>query len=119
MRIKANKYEIYESSFDEENILDTVFNEEHYNKWVKLLENAADLIWKRIKQKPTKEQINKFLKEKNIFHDVTGIKFQDIQANNNYLKILNFHYKKKLQLVIYDLRIMLTFNFLEEGDCDD
>jgi hypothetical protein len=43
----TKEFEIYSANINCENVLDTVFNEEHYEFWVKQIEKAAKVITKK------------------------------------------------------------------------
>lgn len=61
---KTGKYDIYTAEIPLDNVLDTVFNREHYYFWVKQIEKAAKNFVKKTGSKPTLKEINDFFKEK-------------------------------------------------------
>lgn len=110
-------YEVYKAAIDCENVLDTVFNEQHYLLWIKYVEKAIERFLKKQKGTLTIKYINDFFMEKGVFNDVDGVLFQDISDNPNYWIIDKFQYKKRIQLAVYNLKIMSNFAFHFEAEC--
>jgi hypothetical protein len=118
-------FEIYESTIEFDNILDTVFNEEHYFFWYKQLEKAAKEIISKTKIKPTIKEINDYFIEKALWN-VDGIQFQDLPSNPNQLlikpieykkKIIVFPYRKRIQIAIYNQEVIKTFSLFKKEKC--
>jgi len=114
---KAGYFEVYKAEIYFDNILNTVFDEEAYNFFLKITEMAAKYFIKKIDIRPTIKQINDYFKEKGIFKDIDGILFQDIPTSKTYTLVENLYYKKRIQLVVYNKDIILTFTFHDEGAC--
>lgn len=114
---KTGFYQLYNAKIKNEGILDTVFNEEHYHFWVKVIEKVAEEIFKKTKIRPTIKEINCYFKERAIWNDVNGILFQDIPGNEDYVSVQKFFYKKRIQLAIYNLKNIESFNFESEHSC--
>jgi hypothetical protein len=114
---ETGEYEIYHSDIDCEDILDTVFNEDHYLFWIRNIEQTAELIRKRTGTKPSVEEINEYFRDRNIWRELTGIMFQDLPSNPNRSLVKDFFYKKRIQLAVYELGIILNFNFLLIEKC--
>jgi hypothetical protein len=122
-----NYYEIYKSDIECENILDTVFNEDHYFFWFKQIEKVAKLIISKTKMKPTLKELNDYLKERGTWDEVDGIRFQDLPTNPNKLLIRpielkngskrSFPYRKRIQLAVYNSKIILNFDLLKKEKC--
>lgn len=110
-------YEIYESNIVTNRLLDTVFNEKHYRFWVKQVEKAAKSIQEKTRQKPTLKEVNEYFKEKATWGEVDGIIFQDIPANDTHLMVRSFYYRKRIQVVVFNHKIIYTFVFHSEGKC--
>jgi len=102
-------FEIYKALIDCENVLDTVFNEEHYRFWLNQIQKVAVEIKQKTGLKATLKQVNSYFKEKGIWNEVTGIYFQDFSNDENATLVYRFVYKKRVQLVVYDLSIITTF----------
>lgn len=114
---RTGSYEIYESLIDCENVLDTVFNEEHYNFWVTQIEKAAKKISKITGEKATIKEINSYFTENASWSEVTsGIMFQDLPFSDDLL-VHGFNYRKRIQLAVFNLEIILIFAFLYEQKC--
>ncbi|MBI1316261.1 hypothetical protein GC167_05300 [bacterium] len=109
-----------------DDILDTVFNEEHYKFWLIAIERTAKTIVKRTGQKPSLKEINDYFKERAKWNDVTGIRFQDLPTNPERLLVApirsgtknkHFAYRKRIQLAIFKLDIIFNFARLKNGEC--
>ena len=110
-------YEVYKSEINCENVLDTVFDEDHYTLWVGNIEKAIQRFLKNSKGTLTLKYINDFFKEKGIFDDIDGVLFQDITDNPDFWIINKFQYKKRIQLAVYNLAIISNFTFNFEAEC--
>lgn len=115
---RTGSYEIYSAVIECEDVLDTVFNEEHYLFWLKQIEKVAKKIIKSTGEKPTLKEINDYFKERATWDEVTGIMFQDLPNNHRFLlvkpieyrtKSRPFVYKKRIQLAVYNLEIVENF----------
>jgi len=122
----TGSYEIYKAKIDCEDILDTVFNEEHYLFWLRQVEKVAKKIVKSTGEKPTLKELNDYFKEKGTWSEVTGILFQDLSTNFNFLMVKPieyrlskkpFVYRKRVQLAMYSINILLSFTFLMTETC--
>jgi hypothetical protein len=114
---ETGECEIYESHIECENILDTVFNEEHYLFWTKNIEHTAEVIRRKTGIKPSIKEINEYFRDKNIWQQQTGIMFQDLPSNPNRSLVNGFFYKKRIQLAVYEIGIVINFNFLIVKKC--
>jgi hypothetical protein len=114
---KTGKYDIYTAEIPLDNVLDTVFNREHYYFWVKQIEKAAKNFVKKTGSKPTLKEINDFFKEKGKWTNFDGILFQDISGNPVHYMVKDFQYKKRIQLALYNKTKMINFAFHYSGDC--
>lgn len=109
-------FEVYKAEVDCKNILDTVFNEEHYSYWIEMVEEAI----KKFVKKPRSEDlslkwINDWMKERNVYDGINGVMFQDISNNPEVWIIEKFQYKKRIQLAVYNSDIISNFTFAFEG----
>lgn len=123
---KTGYYEIYHCQIDCENVLDSVFNEEHYNFWFKQIEKVAKVIIARTKMKPTIKELNDYLKEKGAWDELDGILFQDLPTNPNALLVkpieyrnrrVVFPYRKRIQIAVYNSNILSNFALLKKEKC--
>ena len=115
----TGKYRVYSATIDESDVLDTVFNEQHYYMWVLLIEKAAKKFVKKTNQKPTLKEINQYFTENNIWksNNVLGVKFQDISENPVHHLVKEFQYKKRIQIAVYDNKIISNFKSHFVGEC--
>ena len=106
---RTGEYEIYSGSIDFEDVLDTVFNEDDYLLWIDIIEKAAVKFVKKTNRKPNLKELNDYLKDRGAFEGIDGIMFQDISKNPEHYLVEEFQYKKRIQLVAYNLRIISNF----------
>lgn len=124
---KINKnlkeFDIYEADlnldFPSEHIIDTVFNEEDYRGFLKVVELFAVKYQLEFGEKPTLEEFNDFIKDFDLWKGIKAIRFQDLPTNSNrdYLKIKNFYYKKRIQIVVYDVKVIRRFEHKVSLSC--
>jgi len=119
-KTETERFEVYEGDIDIKDVLDTVFNKEHYEWWLEQIEIAVKEI-KRIKssnKKPTLKQLNDFFKGSGAWDDIKGVMFQDLSENPDLLLIAPietsrgpkpFVYRKRIQLALYDLSFLTNF----------
>jgi hypothetical protein len=60
--------------------------------------------------------MNQFIRDRKLWKNVDGILFQDISEKDEL--IVNFYYRKRIQLVAYNAQIVVNFIFHTEGECD-
>lgn len=114
---RTGSFEIYKATVDCENVLDTVFNEAHYNFWMKQVEKAAKCISKKTGMKASIKEINQYFKDKARWSDTTnGILFQDLPQSEDLL-VKDLFYRKRIQLAVYNLKIINNFAFHMESEC--
>ena len=114
---RTGYYQVYKAEIEFENILDTVFNEEHYIFWGKNIEKAIEKYIKNQKGEISLKYINDFFKDKGIFDGIDGVLFQDITNNPDNWIVKKFQYKKRIQLAVYNLPIINTFTHKFEAQC--
>lgn len=111
-------FEVYKANIDCSDVLDTVFNEEHYYFWLEQIEKAAKKIIKITNRKATIKEINSYFSEKARWREsITGIMFQDLPKSEDLL-VLDFYYRKRIQLAVFNLEIILTFAFDFDMKCN-
>jgi hypothetical protein len=123
---RTSYYEVYQGTIEIDNILDTVFNEDHYTFWLGQVEKVSKILLKKTKIKPTLKEVNDFFKEKGVWKDVDGIQFQDLPINPDHLLIkpleyknkkVIFAYRKRIQLAVYNSEIITNFALLKREEC--
>ena len=78
--------------------------------------------------KPTIKELNDYFKERGTWDDLDGILFQDLPTNpnkllikpieyNNNSKKIVFPYRKRIQLAVYNPKIIHNFAFLKRERC--
>jgi hypothetical protein len=108
-------FDIYDAelniNFPSDDVIDSVFNEEDYSQFLMNLEKFAMAYKLKFGKKPNLEEFNDYIEDKNIWSSIKAIRFQDLPANSkrNYLKITNFYYKKRIQIAVYDVKIITKF----------
>jgi hypothetical protein len=111
-------FEIYVADIDCSNILDTVYNETHYLFWLKQIEKAAKHISMKTGIKATLKEVNQYFKEKAKWEEITdGIMFQDLPYSDDLL-VKNFNYRKRIQLAVYNSKIIHNFALHLQMDCN-
>lgn len=110
-------FEIYIADVNCEDVLDTVFNESHYNLWRKQIEKVASAIIKKTGKKPQIKELNTYIAEKAKWSDhVKGIMFQDL-PNSADLLVSGLFYRKRIQAAIYDKTIINNFALHDTMEC--
>ncbi len=106
---KNGSFEIYKADIETENVLDTVFNEEHYSFWIKQVEKAAKSITRKTGKKASIREINQYFNDKAKWSEITdGVLFQDLPFSDDLL-VSNFNYRKRIQIAIYNKAIINNF----------
>ena len=113
---RTGYFEIYSADIDCENVLDTVFNEDHYQFWKKQIEKAQTAFIKS-GINPTLKILNDYFLDKKIWASISGIMFQDISNREGYYITEGFQYKKRVQLAVYKSEIIANFALHNEGQC--
>lgn len=117
---KANTgfFEIYKADIECENVLDTVFNEEHYKFWVRQIEKAAKHISIKTGLKASLKEINQYFKEKANWSEIAdGILFQDLPISEDLI-VKDLYYRKRIQIAVYNLEIISNFAFHSDMKCN-
>ena len=114
MRI-SGQFEIYKAHIRSENILDTVFNREHYEWWVSQVEKVAKVIKDKYGKKATLSQLNEYMMNRaNWREKIDGVLFQDLPRNEDFVLVQGLWYKKRIQLVVYNADVILSFTSISE-----
>ena len=116
-KCRGGYYQIYIANIESDSILDTVFSEKHYFFWLKQIEKVALKFIKKTGVKPTLKQINDYFKERGTWDEVDGILFQDIPENNEHSLVLSFYYRKRIQIVIYNINVIKNFRLDRNQKC--
>ena len=117
---QSGSYDIYVADLNIENCLNTVFNEEHYLFLIEMIEESIKYL--KSKEKTLSlEQVNRYLAEKMWpQHGIEGIIYDDKPTNPRnknrvYSEIPNLYYKKRIQIVIFNMKNVSNFKlYLED-----
>src|ERR1035437_4240388 len=113
---RTGSYQIYKADIECEDVLDTVFNEDHYNFWIKQIEKAASYISKKTGLKANIKEINMYFQERASWSEVDGIMYQDLPFGDELL-VVTFNYRKPIQSVTYNSNIISNFALHLEDEC--
>ena len=113
----TGSFDIYGSIIDCENVLNTVFNEEHYNFWLVQIEKIAKHWYGKTGDKLSISRLNERLREKSLWNKFDGILFQDLITDQEYLLVVKFYYKKRIQLVVFNKNIIKSFSHYSYHEC--
>ena len=120
-KTETKAFEIYSADLDCSDVLNTVFGEAQYSWWVNEIERVAKILQSKSSeaQKPTKWQVYNYIRNNGIWEaaNIVGILFEDLTDNPQRSRIADFHYKKRIQLVAFTLRIVSDWTFLLEEKC--
>lgn len=112
------QFSIFEATlnFAKEDFIDTVFNEQDYYNFVKVVEDFAKAYQKKFHKKATLEDFNDYISDYNVWENIKVIRFQDIPKNNDLIEVNGFYYKKRIQIRVNEPEIIVKFahfkNFL-------
>jgi len=110
-------FEIYIAQIISEKILDTVFNREQYEFWKSQIEKIGKNILKKTGKKATIKELNEYFVEKGTMSELDGILSQDIPTKSEKSVIEGLFYNKRIQLVVFNLKIVNNFRYKTEGRC--
>lgn len=105
----GKSYIVYKADIETDNLLDTVFNREHYFFWIRQIEKLGKLFVKKAMVKPSIKEINDYFIEKGTWSKFDGILFQDISQNDVHFIVRGFQYKKRIQLAVFKKEIIRNF----------
>lgn len=115
----SRRYIIYKTTltFEEEDFIDTVFNQEDYYQFVKTIEKFAKAYQKNLNKIPDLREFNEFIEAYHIWDNIKVIRFQDIPQKNEHLEVRGFYYKKRIQLRVNDPTIITNFAIHKNLSC--
>ena len=119
-KANSDSYDIYTADLNIENCLNTVFDEEHFTNFIEIIEEA--ILYFKSKRKPiTLEEINRFLADRVWARlGIEGIIYDDKPTNPRnknriYSEIPNLYYKKRIQMVLFELKNISNFELYFEN----
>jgi hypothetical protein len=113
-------FEVYKADADLSNVLDTVFNPEHYEAWNEIISSITEVISKKTGHKATLQQLNDYVNKQAGWAklaNVDGILFEDSTPDSQRLLVIGLPHRKRIQLVAYTLRIITGFSFYKQFKC--
>jgi len=117
---KSESYDIYQADLNIENCINTVFDEEGYVFFIEKIEDAIQR-YKNRKIPITLNNVNRYLEEK-VWPKlgISGIIYDDKPTNPRnknriYSEIPDLYYKKRIQVVIFDLEKICNFELYLEN----
>ena len=113
---RTGYFQIYSGDINCGNVLDTVFNEDHYRFWLGQLEKAKIRFAKAGKMLDLKA-LNDYFVDKKIWTQFDGILFQSMAEGGDGFIVKDFQYKKRIQLAVYNENIISNFALDSEHKC--
>lgn len=114
-KTRTKFYDIYKVLIDEDKVLNATFNEESYFLFLRSIEKARKHLAKSISEDISLINVHRFLSDK-IWGKlgIKGIIFDDIPKNvvvkgRIYSDIEPLYYKKRIQIVLFDTKNIITF----------
>lgn len=116
---RYRQYSVFKTKleFEQENFIDTVFNETDYYNFVKIVEKFAKKFQRKFQRKPSLEEFNDFIFDHGIWQNIKIIRFQDVPPNNYFVEVLGFFYKKRIQIRVNEPGIIVTFTHFKDFFC--
>jgi len=108
---KTGNYEIYKARIKSSYILDTVFNREEYTVYSEMLDEIGRSFFSGTQRLMSKRAMNDYLQEKSDW-EIEGILFADTPTNQRFSLIKNLFYRKRIQLVIFKLELVKSFELV-------
>lgn len=112
---KKGNYDIYSALIraEDNRILDTAFNRDHYEFLLKCLEKFASFCIKKTGKKPTKAQICNYFNEKaNWKKEIDVLLACDYPCGPNEL-FPGFQYRKRIQAAVYNEAVINDFKLIK------
>ncbi|HRH48924.1 MAG TPA: hypothetical protein PLP23_09230 [Panacibacter sp.] len=115
----SNRYTIYSAEliFEDDEFIDTVFNQEDYYNFCEIIERFAEKYVTKFGKKPTLTKFNQFLESFKIWDSIKIIRFQDLPENDEHIAVSGFFYRKRIQIRVKAPEIITTFKVYQQGLC--
>jgi len=113
------QYSIYETELviSEDDFIDTVFNEQDYYEFVKIVEKFALEYQKQFGKKANLEDFNDFISDYKVWDNIKAIRFQDVPKNDTLVEVNKYYYKKRIQIRVNAPSIISKFAHLKDFSC--
>lgn len=106
---KNNKFQIYNARIISENVLDTVYNEEHYDFFIKSLQKVVDKCIKLTGRKPCIEHLCEYFNERaNWKKEIDVILISDNPSGSR--ETLPIPIRRRIQAAVYNEQCIHDFN---------
>ena len=109
---RTGYFEIYTCNLNSTNYLDTVFNEEHYNFWIRIY----NIFLRETNEKPSIKELNDYIQENKIWKEVDYIQFNDLPLTHSFVKPIQYRnkettipFRKRIQIAVYNVDIISNF----------
>lgn len=111
---KTGHYEVYKGIIEGERILDTVFSETDYQFFLQTIDRVIkDCLNKSGRLPEIADVCNYLMRIAKWNNELDGVLFCDSPNTD----IERFNYRKRIQLALYNLKCVVSFEFLKEGRC--
>lgn len=108
IKSKRNQYQIYSARIVSDNVLDTVFNEDHYRFFISAIERTANLIVKLTGKRPTQVDICEYLNTRAKWKEKIDVLLAcDIPIGSS--EILPIPVRKRIQAAVYNKKCIYEF----------
>ena len=108
IKSKNNRYQIYSATIISDNVLDTVFNKDHYLFFISALERTAKTIVKLTGKKPTQVDICEYLNTRAKRKEKIDVLLAcDIPQSPS--EILPIPVRKRIQAAVYNINCIKEF----------
>jgi hypothetical protein len=112
---RTGQYDIYQAAIEEMGILNTSFSETAYFFW----KETIDKVIASFKQQGllvSLVEVQRYLVDKYWpTAKITGIIYDDLPQGGTHSEISPLFYKKRIQIVVFDLKKIVTFDLLREA----
>ena len=111
---RTGRYEVYVGLIDSENILDTVFSEHDYQFFLTAIKRVIDDCKSKSGRNPSIVDVCSYIMYVAKWNTVMdGVLFSDSPNT----EITRFNYRKRIQMVLYNLKCLVSFKLLKEEHC--
>lgn len=108
IKSKKNRYQIYSATIISDNVLDTVFNQEHYQFFISALERTAKTIVKLTGKKPTQMDICEYLNIRAKWKEKIDVLLAcDIPTGS--MEVFPIPIRKRIQAAVYNINCINEF----------
>lgn len=109
---KGGTFQVYSAQIKSDQVLDTVFNKEHYDFFIKSLERVANESVKKTGRKLTKQQLCAYLnKRAKWVREIDVLLFNDTPVGER--EIIPIPARKRIQAAVYNINCVHNFNLKE------